>query len=247
MPENGGMPAFPGQSDGSTVPGVPPEMNGMPGAGTDLPALEDGEIPDTESTGGRPPMMPGGSEGGMFPGGNSESFPEDSGSEGEMSQFPGSGQSSFPGRAGGMRNDPFEEIRNAINALEDEAAKENLNTLMDNFTSALRSSRSEEADTTALSDAEAALNSALAEAGIDLKVGKPEGRPQQSAAEGRTAVAPEGEPPAEEGTAPEAPADTNTPEGEPAESPEQNDVNLFRRFLKWFSELKNGTEDQQAA
>ena len=91
-------------------------------------------------------------------------------------------QDGFRGRAKGrgMGSDPFSRIRSAIDNIEDQAAKDRLTSLLDELESALSTVpdtvSGESSD--GIASAEEALNEALADAGIDMAVGKPDAVPE---------------------------------------------------------------------
>lgn len=80
----------------------------------------------------------------------------------------------------GIASDPFSEIRSAIDQLEDEETKSRLTALLDELMSALGKEPVADAggSSDGIASAEAALNDALAQAGIDVKAGNPDTIPE---------------------------------------------------------------------
>lgn len=149
----------------------------------------DGQSFDGET----PPEMPEGDfapDGASFPGG----FGPDgeSASNGQFSRGGGFGpgsQRDFGGHGGfgrdggpqGMDND----VRKAIEALEDGETKTNLETLMDNVHTAMEALHDADDDSregaeTAVNEARDALNEALTAAGIDTQLNEPPAKPEGS-------------------------------------------------------------------
>ncbi len=105
------------------------------------------------------------------------------GRQARMMQQNGS-ESGFRGnnRAGmkGIRGMGLAEVRSAIDQVEDAETKEKLNALLDALTSALSKGKTAGGSNSSdeIASAEAALNAALAEAGISVKVGRPDAAPE---------------------------------------------------------------------
>ena len=93
-------------------------------------------------------------------------------------------ESGFRGnnRAGmkGIRGMGLAEVRSAIDQVEDAETKAKLNALLDALTSALSKGKTAGGSNSSeeIASAEAALNAALAEAGISVKVGRPDAAPE---------------------------------------------------------------------
>ena len=85
-------------------------------------------------------------------------------------------------RAGmkGIRGMGLAEVRSAIDQVEDAETKEKLNALLDALTSALSKGKTAGSSNSSdeIASAEAALNAALAEAGISVKGGRPDAAPE---------------------------------------------------------------------
>ncbi|MCR5073009.1 MAG: hypothetical protein K6A39_04170 [Clostridiales bacterium] len=80
----------------------------------------------------------------------------------------------------GNRGMGFAEVRSAIDQVEDAETKAKLNALLDALTSALSKGKTPGDSNSSgdIASAEAALNAALAEAGISVKVGRPDAAPE---------------------------------------------------------------------
>lgn len=127
----------------------------------------------------------------------------------------------------GNRGMGFAEVRSAIDQVEDAETKAKLNALFDALTSALNKGKTAGGSNSSgdIASAEAALNAALAEAGISVKVGRPDGAPEA-----------EGTLPAET----QAPSDEATESGVTVEEDNAQDVSelldIIRNWLKGASD-----------
>ena len=172
---------------------------------------------------------------------------------------PANGNNDF-GMNGQMQRggpDPMNEILSAVNELEDEDVRANIESLMQAHRDAMDAERNAADDDARAEAAEAvtaareALDAALSEAGIEVSMEMPEGQPPEK---------PEGsEPPADGQEPPEKPEgdESLTPPSDGRQLPEkpegnapvnsqqlseddENLFNLFRQFLNW---LKGNTEE----
>ena len=139
---------------------------------------------------------------------------------------------------GGM--DPMNQILTAVNELEDEDVRANIEALMQTHLDAMEAERNAEDDDAraeaadAVAAAQAALNEALSAAGIDIGMEAPDGQQPPEKPEGGQFPAagrqsPEKTDEAEDMTPPEK------PEGENPSLPqnEQDMFRLFQQFLDW--------------
>ena len=139
---------------------------------------------------------------------------------------------------GGM--DPMNQILSAVNELEDEDVRANIEALMQTHLDALEAERNAEDDDArakaaeAVAATQAALNEALSAAGIDIGMEAPDGQQPPEKPEGGQFPAagrqsPEKTDEAEDMTPPEK------PEGENPSLPqnEQDMFRLFQQFLEW--------------
>lgn len=142
---------------------------------------------------------------------------------------------------GGM--DPMNQILSAVNELEDEDVRANIEALMQTHLDAMEAERNAEDDDARAEAAEAvaaaqdALNKALSAAGIDIGMEAPDGQQPPEKPEGGQSPAASRQPSDKPGenedmTPPEK------PEGENPSPPqdEQGMFRLFEQFLEWLKE-----------
>lgn len=234
---NEGGPGFNGQSFG-------------PGSGFDGQTTPEGGsfAPEGESFPGG--FGPGSQNGAMDQqdfGPNGESgfngqFSHDGGfGPGDQRGFGGRGGFDRNGGPAGMDND----VRQAIDALEDGETKTNLETLMENVHTAMEAlhnadDESREAAETGVKDARDALNTALEAAGIDASVSAPPEKPEGD----ESAARPE-QPENGNQTRPEIGGRQNGPDFLSREALEGIDLedeeqvqDLFQQFLSWIKSSK---------
>ena len=197
---NGGAPSGerPEMPSGEAPSGERPEM-----PSGEAPSGERPEMPSGEAPTGEMPEMPSGEA----PTGERPEMPSGEAPTGEMPEMP-NGETptgerpEMPGGKGGrdgqmkdgkgMKGINTDEIKTAVEALEDEETKANLETLLSDFEAAksaldeARKDGSEDIDTyiEAEKSAMEALRSALDEAGIDTRPQLPDGNKQKDIKQG---------------------------------------------------------------
>ena len=206
-----------------------------------------------QNNGQQPPEMPEGNE---PPAGGQEPPEKPEGDENRTP--PADGENSF-GRNDQMRRDgrdPMNWIFSAVNELEDEEVRANLESLMQAHRDAMDAERNAEDDDARAKAAEAvfaarnALNDALTAAGIEVSTEAPDGQPPEMP-EGNEPPAdgqqppekPEGDedrtPPSDGQLPPEKPEGDALADGQQLSEDDQNLFPLFRQFLEW---LKGNNE-----
>ena len=153
--------------------------------------------------------------------------------------------------------DPMNEIFTAVNELEDEEVKANIESLMQAHRDAMDSERNASDDDARAEAAEAvaaareALDAALTAAGIEVSTEMPEGQPpempdgNEPPADGKEPPEkPEGDesltPPSDGQQPPEKPEGDIQANGQHLSEDDENLFNLFRQFLNW---LKGNNEE----
>ena len=191
-----------------------------------------------QSNGQQPPEKPEGDEGRTPPADRENPF----GQNGQM-------------QPGGR--DPMNEIISAVNELEDEDVKANIESLMQAHRDAMDAERDAADDDARAEAAEAvtaareALDAALTAAGIEVSTDMPEGQPpempdgNEPPADGQEPPEkPEGDedrtPPSDGQQPPEKPEGNAQANGQQLSEDDENLFNLFRQFLNW---LKGNTEE----
>ena len=230
-------------SDASKPAGYPDTEVGVRG---EAPTGERPEIPSGEAPTGERPEMPNGEA----PAGERPEISGDEAHAGERPEMPDGEQSEMPGEKGGrggqkngekgMKGVNTDEIASAIEALEDEETKANLEALLSDYEAAKSAldeavkDGSDDVDTymEAEKSAMEALRIALDEAGIDTRPELPEGADQDSEVGDKPAMGQRSERQTDDSTdtMPEKPAMQQN--GNAAHSD-----NIFARLGNWFKSL----------
>ena len=214
MQMNGPQTGFPsGRQPGDFSQGMPnaaPQGSFGENGGQQPPEKPEGEEPPVD--GQQPPEKPEGEE---------DRTPPSDGENG----FGPNGQMPRGGR------DPMSQIFSAVNELEDEEVKANIESLMQAHRDALDAERNAEEDDARTAAAEAtaaardALNEALTAAGLELSMEAPDELPPEK---------PEGEePPSNSQQPPEVPEGAAQAAGQQLSENDQDLFQLFRQFLEW--------------
>ena len=236
-----------GPQGGPQMGGMQQQMNGgphggmrMPQGGFDQGSPSQGNFGQDQQMGGfnqdgpmngqQPPEKPDGED--MTPP-DGQQPPEKP--EGDEDRTPADGQNG-PMGPGGM--DPMNQIISAVNELENEDAKANIESLMKAHLVAMEAERNAEDDDArseaaeAVAAAQEALDEALAAAGIEVSMDQQS--PEKPDGEDMTPPEkPEGEAPPANGQQP-----PEKPDSEDMTPPEINEdkadmFNLFQQFLEW--------------